>query len=63
MTRHEYDSSQSLVPGSWQNRQGREHEWQPAGTGDTWLAWGVAALGVVAILCAVVNVAFQVWRP
>lgn len=62
MTRHEFDASQALVPGSWQNRQGRDNEWYAASARDSAFGWAVTAIGVVAFAAIVGAVLAQVWR-
>lgn len=58
MTRHDFNAREALVPGTWQNRQGREHEWHAASVRTTWLAVVttlVAAAAMVA-LCYVASI-------
>lgn len=62
MTRLDYDQKQALLPGSWQNRQGREHEWHAASVKDSVFGWIVTAVGVVAFSAIVGNFVAQWWR-
>lgn len=63
MTRLEYDASQALVPGTWQNRQGRAEEWHAASARSTWFAVVVTLVGAMSFvaLCAVAGCQFAVW--
>lgn len=54
MDRNEFDANQSLIAGTWQNRQGRENEWTPASKSD---ARGVLAIIVVCCIALVGGIA------
>lgn len=64
MNREDFDAHEALTPGTWQNRQGRENEWQAPANRERRGAPGggiVRAVGIVAVLAFLANVAAQVW--
>lgn len=63
MTRTEFDRRESLLPGTWQNRQGREDEWHAASASSTGFALVVMLVGATAFvsLCAVVGCQLAIW--
>lgn len=65
MTREDFDTHEALNPDTWQNRQGRGNEWEKPSTQERRGVPGggiVRAVGIVAAMAFLANVAAQAWR-
>ena len=64
MSRSEYDASEAMDPSTWQNRQGRENEWQAPANRERRGAPGggiVRSVFIVAVLAYIGYVIAQAW--
>lgn len=57
MKRVEFHAQQALIPGTWQNRQGRADEWTPAPPAKAMSFFAVVAMAAVGFCALVAMVA------
>jgi hypothetical protein len=56
MNRSEWDANQAMKEGTWQNRQGRDNEWNPAPAGTVGFVMGVVGIAMVSLVSLLVVV-------